>query len=69
MAAFPAVKTYEEYDLPFSFSPGFDIADKPVFVHPSGHVIQIHSLEELLNFYELLRREGYAPEYSPVFGF
>jgi insecticidal toxin complex protein TccC len=51
------------------FSPGFDIADKPVFVHPSGQVIQIHSLEELLNFYEQLRREGYAPEYSPVFGF
>lgn len=51
------------------FSPGFDITDKPIFVHPAGHVIQIHSLGTLLNFYEQLRREGYAPEYSPIFGF
>ncbi|WP_407905646.1 anthrax toxin-like adenylyl cyclase domain-containing protein [Escherichia coli] len=51
------------------FSPGFDIADKPLFVHPSGSVIQIHSLNALLDFYEQLRQEGYAPEYSPIFGF
>lgn len=51
------------------FSPGFDIADKPIFVHPIGSVLQIHSLNELRNFYERLRREGYAPEYSPIFGF
>lgn len=51
------------------FSPGFDIADKPIFVNPVGHVIQIYSLGELLNFYGQLRREGYAPEYSSIFGF
>ncbi|EEJ8658725.1 toxin protein [Salmonella enterica subsp. enterica] len=51
------------------FSPGFDIADKPIFVHPAGYVIQIHSLGELRNFYGRLRQEGYAPEYSPIFGF
>ncbi|EEU9451544.1 toxin protein [Escherichia coli] len=51
------------------FSPGFNIADKPIFVHPTGSVIQIHSLNALLDFYEQLRREGYAPEYSSIFGF
>ncbi|EBU4459517.1 anthrax toxin-like adenylyl cyclase domain-containing protein [Salmonella enterica] len=51
------------------FSPGFNIADKPIFVHPSGSVIQIHSLDALLDFYDQLRREGYAPEYSSIFGF
>lgn len=51
------------------FSPGFDIADKPIFVYPAGQVIQIYSLGELLNFYGQLRQEGYAPEYSPIFGF
>lgn len=51
------------------FSPGFDIADKPIFVHPSGHVTQVHSKTELLKFYSQLRQERYAPEYSPVFGF
>lgn len=51
------------------FSPGFDIADKPVFTHPMGYVIQIHSLSDLRNFYVRLRQEGYAPEYSPIFGF
>lgn len=51
------------------FSPGFDIADKPIFVHPAGYLIQVHSKAELLDFYAQLRREKYAPEYSPVFGF
>ncbi|WP_353620543.1 DNA gyrase [Enterobacter sp. Cy-643] len=51
------------------FSPGFDVTDKPIFVHPVGDVIQIHSLSELRCFYGQLRREGYAPEYSPAFGF
>lgn len=51
------------------FSPGFDIVDKPIFVHPAGYAIQIHSLSELRNFYGRLRLEGYAPEYSPIFGF
>lgn len=51
------------------FSPGFDVTDKPIFIHPVGYVFQIHSLSELRYFYERLRREGYAPEYSPVFGF
>lgn len=51
------------------FSPGFDISDKPIFVHPVGDVTQVHSLNELLHFYGQLRREGYAPEYSPIFGF
>ncbi|HHR6132071.1 TPA: anthrax toxin-like adenylyl cyclase domain-containing protein [Providencia alcalifaciens] len=51
------------------FSPGFDIADKPIFVHPSGKILQIFSTAELFHFYANLRHEGYAPEYSPVFGF
>lgn len=51
------------------FSPGFDIADKPIFVHPVRNVVQIHSLIELRYFYEQIRLEGYAPEYSPIFGF
>lgn len=51
------------------FSPGFDIADKPIFIHPAGYVIQINSKAELLDFYAQLRKEKYAPEYSPVFGF
>lgn len=51
------------------FSPGFDVNDKPIFIHPDGNVIQIHSLSELRNFYERLRRDGYTPEYSPIFGF
>ena len=51
------------------FSPGFDIADRPLFIHPAGYLIQVHSKAELLDFYAQLRRENYAPEYSPVFGF
>lgn len=51
------------------FSPGFDIADKPIFVHPTGDIIQIFSVGQLFDFYEKVRWEGYDPEYSPVFGF
>ena len=51
------------------FSPGFDIADRPIFVHPSEQINQVNSKQELLKFYTALRQKHYAPEYSPIFGF
>nr|ELA0225361.1 RHS repeat protein [Klebsiella aerogenes] len=51
------------------FSPGFDENDKPIFFLPSGDTFQAKNKSELLEFYSRLRRSGYAPEYSPIFGF
>lgn len=57
----------EEIGNPFSM--GFNISDKPIFIHPFGNVVQIYSLHDLLNFYNNLKLEGFVPEYSPAFGF
>jgi insecticidal toxin complex protein TccC len=51
------------------FSPGFDENDKPIFFLPSGETFQAKNKSELLDFYSRLRGSGYAPEYSPIFGF
>jgi insecticidal toxin complex protein TccC len=51
------------------FSPGFDENDKPIFFLPSGDTFQAKNKSELLDFYSGLRRSGYYPEYSPIFGF
>lgn len=51
------------------FSPGFDIADKPIFIHPLEPIIQVNSIQELLDYYKKLKSQRYAPEYSPIFGF
>jgi len=51
------------------FSPGFDIADKPIFIHPSEAISQVNSKKELLDYYKKLRQQRYTPEYSPIFGF
>lgn len=50
------------------FSPGFDIADKPVFFIPGQPPQQISSMKELLAFYKELKRHGYSPESSPRLG-
>lgn len=51
------------------FSPGFDENDMPIFFFPSGDVFQAKTKSDLLDFYSRLRMGGYAPEYSPIFGF
>ncbi|AAM85585.1 hypothetical protein [Yersinia pestis] len=51
------------------FSPGFDENDKPIFFLPSGGMFQAKNKSELLGFYSRLRRSGYTPEHSPIFGF
>lgn len=51
------------------FSPGFDENDKPIFFLPSGDTFQAQNKSELLDFYSRLRKGGYSPEYSPIFGF
>ena len=51
------------------FSPGFDVNDKPIFFLPGGEVFVATSRPGLINFYACLKSEGYAPEYSPRFGF
>ncbi|CNK97105.1 toxin protein [Yersinia enterocolitica] len=51
------------------FSPGFDPEDKPIFFLPQGSIITIHSKSELLNFYSVLRCQGFSSDYSPRFGF
>lgn len=52
------------------FSPGFDIADQPIFFIPGqAEPVQVHSTRQLLSLYDTLGQRGYAIEYSPVFGF
>lgn len=51
------------------FSPGFDSADKPIFIHPFEPISQISSKKELIEYYKKLKKQRYAPEYSPIFGF
>jgi hypothetical protein len=51
------------------FSPGFDPADKPIFIHPVEQAVQVHSVAELLDYYEKLKKQKFSPEYSPIFGF
>lgn len=51
------------------FSPGFDEKDKPIFFTPTNEIYQARSKCELIEFYSLLRDNGYEPEYSPRFGF
>lgn len=51
------------------FSPGFDPADKPIFIHPAEQAVQVHSVSELLAYYEKLKKQNFSPEYSPIFGF
>lgn len=51
------------------FSPGFDAKDKPIFFLPTGEVFVALSKMAVINFYSRLKSEGYAPEYSPRFGF
>lgn len=51
------------------FSPGLDMADKPIFVYPDGRIVQVYSKNELQRLYHELHNKGFAPEYSPAFGF
>lgn len=51
------------------FSPGFDKADKPIFVIPNNSPQQFNDKNSLMMFYRELEQAGYKPEYSPVFGF
>ncbi|WP_459177138.1 DNA gyrase [Ewingella americana] len=51
------------------FSPGFDEKDKPIFFLPTGEVFLATSKHQLITFYHMLKSKGYAPEYSPRFGF
>jgi insecticidal toxin complex protein TccC len=52
------------------FSPGFDPDDKPIFFIPREHgPRQVESKSELLALHNELKRLGYQPEYSAVFGF
>lgn len=51
------------------FSPGFDAADKPIFFLPSGDVFKASSKNELMNFYSIIKNQGYEIEYSARFGF
>jgi insecticidal toxin complex protein TccC len=51
------------------FSPGFNIEDSPIFISPEGAVVQARSKDELIVLYRKLELTGFAPEYSPIFGF
>lgn len=51
------------------FSPGLDMADKPIFIFPDGRIAQVYTIKELQSLYDELANKGFAPEESPVFGF
>ncbi|EGQ9519372.1 hypothetical protein J7H91_004624 [Vibrio parahaemolyticus] len=51
------------------FTPGFDEADKPIFVIPHTPPQQFNDKNSLMMFYRELEQAGYNPEYSPAFGF
>ncbi|MGK0602903.1 anthrax toxin-like adenylyl cyclase domain-containing protein [Yokenella regensburgei] len=50
------------------FSPGLNMADKPIFIFPDGRIVQVHSINELRSLYNEIRKKGFIPEYSPIFG-
>lgn len=51
------------------FSPGLDMADKPIFIFPDGRIAQVYTIIELQSLYKDLANEGFEPEKSPIFGF
>ncbi len=50
------------------FSPGFDVKDKPVFYIPKQAPQQITDMKQLSAFYNELKKNGFAPEFSSRLG-